>query len=145
MSTEIHTPESLIDSKELLTSDGFKSSNIWYHGTTNGLTPAILANGLKRSGDNDLNQATKKAMATIGNNYTERKEPIFLTQSKELAYYWAKQKVRARLLHTGKDEQPAILEVTLNEVENSQVKPDVGAAVMLLDLNPYMGLSLIHI
>ncbi len=33
-------------------------------------------------------------MATIGNNYTESVEPVFLTQSKELAYYWAQQTIQ---------------------------------------------------
>jgi hypothetical protein len=139
MSTNIDTPEHLKDAEALLTDTGFTTSNVWYHGTTSGLTASILANGLKRSGDNEINQATKKAMATIGNSYTERKEPIYLTQSKQLAYYWASQKVRARKVHTGHDETPEVIEITLDETLNAGVKPDVGAVVMLMDLNPYMG------
>lgn len=139
MTTNIDTPDQFKDSQSLLSSTGFKTSNVWYHGTTSGLTKKILEQGLKRSGDAAINQATKKAMATIGNSYTERKEPIYLTQSKQLAYYWADQKVRARKVHTGNDETPEIIQVTLDEKTNSNVKTDVGAIVMLMDLNPYMG------
>jgi len=135
----IAAPDNLKDSQTLLTQDGFKTSNIWYHGTTSGLSNLILKNGLIGSGDHEINQATKNAMATIGNKYTERKEPVFLTQSKELAFYWASQKVRARKIHTGNDETPKIIQVDLDDELNANVKPDVGAAVMLLDLNPYMG------
>ncbi|MAA72520.1 MAG: hypothetical protein CL679_12440 [Bermanella sp.] len=139
MTTNIDTPEHLQDAEALLTDAGFTTSNTWYHGTSSGLTKQILEQGLKRSGDNEINQATKKAMATIGNTYTERKEPIFLTQSKQLAYYWATQKVRARKVHTGNDETPEVIEITLDETLNAGVKPDVGAVVMLMDLHPYMG------
>jgi hypothetical protein len=139
MTTNIDTPKHLQDAATLLTDTGFKTSNIWYHGTTSGLTKPILEQGLKRSGDSEINQVTKKAMATIGNSYTERKEPIYLTQSKELAYYWATQKVRARKVHTGNDETPEIIQVTLDDATNGDVKPDVGAVVMLMDLSPYMG------
>lgn len=139
MSTKLDVPASMKDSSELLSATGFATSNIWYHGTTSGLSAAIIEKGLIGSGDHEINQATKSAMATIGNKYTERKEPVFLTQSKELAYYWATQKVRARRIHTGNDETAQVVQVTLNEALNANVKPDVGAAVMLLDLNPYMG------
>lgn len=139
MTTNIDTPANFKDSDELLTETGFKTSNVWYHGTTSGLTDAILKQGLKRSGDNEINQVTKKAMATIGNSYTERKEPVFLTQSKELAFYWAKQKVRTRKVHTGNDETPAIIAINFDEANNGNVKADAGAVVMLMDLDPYMG------
>lgn len=139
MTTNIDTPAHLKDSDSLLSDSGFKTSNIWYHGTTSVLSEKILEKGLKRSGDHEINQVTKKAMATIGNSYTERKEPIYLTQSKELAYYWAAQKVRTRKVHTGNDEEPVVIQITLDEVTNSKVKTDVGAIVMLMDLDPYMG------
>ncbi|MGR6873701.1 hypothetical protein ACU6U9_15630 [Pseudomonas sp. HK3] len=139
MTTNIDTPNHLKDSETLLSETGFETSNTWYHGTTSGLAQQIIKQGLKRSGDQEINQATKKAMATIGNSYTERKEPVYLTQSKELAYYWAVEKVRARKVHTGSDETPEIIKVTLDDKTNNSVKTDVGAVVMLMDLNPYMG------
>ena len=71
-------------------------------------------------------------MATIGNNYTESIEPVFLTQSKELAFYWAEQTLRNRSVRIEGDEQPVVFEVKLPEELNSQVKPDVGAASLLL-------------
>jgi len=136
---DIETPDYLQDADSLLSDTGFKTSNTWYHGTTSGLSQQILEQGLKRSGDTEINQVTKKAMTTIGNSYKERKEPVFLTQSKQLAYYWATQKVRTRKVHTGNDETPEVIQVTLDDSLNANVKSDVGAVVMLMDLHPYMG------
>lgn len=127
------TPAFLQDSKDLLTAQGFATSNIWYHGTSSALVDAIQQQGLKRSGDMALRQAAVKTMATIGNDYTETTEPVFLTQSKELAYYWAQQTVRNRSVRIeGEEQQPVVLAVTLPETLNDKVKPDVGAASLLL-------------
>jgi hypothetical protein len=126
------TPDYLKDARDLLSADGFSSSNIWYHGTSSALSASILQNGLKRSGDKAMKQAAKKTMATIGNNYTESIEPIFLTQSKELAYYWAEQRVRERKVRFDTDESIAVFEITLDESQNTAVKPDVGAASLLM-------------
>ena len=137
--TMIETPGYLQDAIQILSVDGFKVSDCWYHGTTSGLAEVILEQGLKGSGDAELNKMTKKAMATIGNSYTERKEPIYLTQSKELAYYWAVQKLNARKHHFGVDETAVVLVVSLPEELNKNVKTDVGAATMLLeDKNAYI-------
>lgn len=126
------TPAFLKDSKDLLTEQGFATSNIWYHGTSSALVSSIQEQGLKRSGDQALREAAKKTMATIGNSYTETTEPVFLTQSKELAWYWAEQTVRNRSVRIEGDEAPVVLEVKLPEVLNQKVKPDVGAASLLL-------------
>ena len=126
------TPAFLQDAKDLLTADGFATSNVWYHGTSSALVDSIKKYGLKRSGDRDLKAAAKKTMATIGNNYTESREPVFLTQSKELAYYWAEQTVRERGVRFAGEEQAVIFALTLPEDLNSNVKPDVGAASLLL-------------
>jgi len=137
--TKIETPSYLKDASQLLTADGFKIGECWYHGTTSGLADVILEQGLKGSGDAELSKMTKKAMATIGNSYTERKEPVYLTQSKELAYYWACQKVMARKHHFAIDESAVVLAVSLSEDLNTNVKTDVGAATMLLeDKNAYI-------
>lgn len=127
-----NTPAFLQDAKDLLTEQGFTTSDIWYHGTSSALVDSIKAQGLKRSGDKALKEAAKKTMATIGNDYTESVEPVFLTQSKELAFYWAEQTVRDRSVRIEGDEQPAVLEIKLPEEQNAQVKPDVGAASLLL-------------
>ena len=87
-------PSYLQDAKDLLTKDGFATSDVWYHGTSSALIGSINGSGLRRSGDKVMNQAAKNTMATIGNSYTEQREPVFLTQSKELAHYWAQQTVR---------------------------------------------------
>jgi hypothetical protein len=79
-----------------------------------------------------MNQAAKSTMATIGNNYTEQREPVFLTQSKELAFYWAEQTVRRRSVRVEGDESPVVFEVKLPEDQQVLVKPDVGAAGLLL-------------
>jgi hypothetical protein len=126
------TPTFLQDAKNLLTEQGFTTSNTWYHGTSSALVASIKEQGLRRSGDQALKAAAKKTMATIGNNYTESIEPIFLTQSKELAFYWAEQTVRDRSVRVEGDEQAVVFSVTLPDTLNTQVKPDVGAASLLL-------------
>jgi hypothetical protein len=126
------TPAFLKDAKDLLTEQGFATSDTWYHGTSSALVDSIKEQGLKCSGDKALKDAAKKTMATIGNSYTESIEPVFLTQSKELAFYWAEQTVRERSVRVEGDEQPVVFEVKLPEELNAQVKPDVGAASLLL-------------
>lgn len=125
-------PTFLKDAKSLLTDKGFAHSDIWYHGTSSALLVSIRGQGLKRSGDKAMNNAAKQTMATIGNNYTESIEPIFLTQSKELAFYWAEQSIRSRSARIEGQEQAVVLEVSLPEKVNAKVKPDVGAASLLL-------------
>jgi hypothetical protein len=126
------TPAILKDAKDLLNEQGFTTSNIWYHGTSSALVDSIKEQGLKRSGDKALKNAAKKTMATIGNSYIESIEPVFLTQSKELAFYWAEQTVRDRSVRVEGDEQPVVFAVKLPEELNLKVKPDVGAASLLL-------------
>jgi hypothetical protein len=127
-----HTPVYLQDAKELLNNDGFTISDTWYHGTSSALWESIQKNGLVRSGDKDLKQAAKKTMATIGNHYTETIEPVFLCPSKELAYYWAQQKVSERGLRFDGIEEPIVIEVRLPSEALAKVKPDVGAMSLLL-------------
>lgn len=126
------TPSYLQDAKNLLTKAGFATGEIWYHGTSSALVESIKVGGLKCSGDKAMKQAAKKTMATIGNNYTESIEPVFLTQSKELAYYWAQQKVRERSVRFEGQEEPVVFEVTLPEALLVKVRPDVGAASLLM-------------
>jgi len=125
-------PNSLRDAKDLLSKNGFAISDVWYHGTSSALVGSIKGSGLRRSGDREMNQAAKSTMATIGNNYTEQREPVFLTQSKELAFYWAEQTVRRRSVRVEGDESPVIFEVKLPEDQRALVKPDVGAAGLLM-------------
>lgn len=126
------TPTFLKDAKELLSKQGFATGDVWYHGTSSELLDSIQQQGLKRSGDKALKEAAKKTMATIEHEYAESVEPVFLTQSKELAFYWAQQAVSKRQLRLGSEEQPAVLAVKLPEELNAKVKPDVGAASLLL-------------
>ncbi len=127
------TPAFLKDAKERLTEQGFKTGNTWYHGTSSALVESIQRQGLKRSGDTELNEAARNTMATIGDNsYSATTEPVFLTQCKELAYYWAQQTVRNRSVRIDADEAPVIFKVELTEALNAKVKPDVGAASLLL-------------
>ncbi len=126
------TPPEFQDSKQLLSEDGFAVGNTWYHGTSSGLIASIQKEGLKRSGDKAMRQAAKQTMATIGNSYTESFEPVFLTQSKELAFYWAEQAVRNRKVRFEAEETPAVVAVTLPDDLNSKVKPDVGAVSLLM-------------
>lgn len=132
MSNMADTPAFLKDAKDLLAEQGFATSDTWYHGTSSALVDSIKEQGLKRSGDKALKDAAKKTMATIGNSYTESIEPVFLTQSKELAFYWAEQAVRYRSVRVEGDQQPVVFTIKLPEELNIQVKPDVGAASLLL-------------
>ncbi len=126
------TPTFLQDAKKLLTQDGFAIADVWYHGTTSALVSSINGSGLRRSGDKEMNQAAKSTMATIGNNYTESREPVFLTQSKELAYYWAQEAVKRRGVRIEGDEMPVVFEVKLPQGQHTKVRPDVGAASLLM-------------
>jgi hypothetical protein len=126
------TPLYLRDADTRLNEKGFVCDAVWYHGTSSALWESIQKNGLKRSGDTALKQATKKTMATIGNHYTETIEPVFLSPSKELAYYWAKQRVRERSVRFEGEEQPIVIECRLSDELVAKVKPDVGAMSLLL-------------
>jgi len=127
-----NAPAHLQDAKELLSEAGFATNDTWYHGTSSALLESIKEQGLKRSGDKALKQTAKKTMATIGNSYTESIEPVFLTQSKELAYYWAEQTLRERSVRFEGEEQAVVLAVKLPEKLLCKVKPDTGAASLLL-------------
>jgi len=128
----IELPEIYNDIDSVLSKDGFATSGVWYHGTSSALVGSINGSGLRRSGDKAMNQAAKNTMATIGNNYTEQREPVFLTQSKALAYYWAEQAVKRRSVRIEGDETPVVLEIKLPEELHSKVRPDVGAAGLLM-------------
>lgn len=125
-------PSHFNDASSLLSDHGFMTSDVWYHGTSSVLVDSILNNGLIRSGDKAIKEATKNTMATIGNAYTESTEPVFLTQSKALAYYWATQTVRDRSVRFEGEQTPVVIEVTLPCHLNDKVKPDVGAASLLM-------------
>ncbi len=126
------TPAYLQDSAQLLSADGFATSNVWYHGTASGLFDAIKEQGLKQSGDVELLKKAKGAMIAIGGSFKESKDPVFLTQSKELAYFWANQTTKTRNTRFGQGENPVVLAVTLPDALNNSIKPDVGAAAMLM-------------
>ncbi len=125
-------PKHLQDAKTLLSENGFATGDTWYHGTSSALLASIQGQGLKRSGDKSLTEAALKTMATIGNDYTESVQPIFLTQSKELAYYWAQQTVRERTVRFAGTELPVVLAVNLPEKQRQKVRPDVGAMSLLM-------------
>lgn len=130
----IELPEIYNDIDTVLTKDGFSvpADGVWYHGTSSALLDSIVENGLNRSGDQAFNQAAKNTMATIGNNYTEQREPVFVTQSKALAYFWAEQCVRRRSVRFDGQESPVVLTITLDNATAAKVRPDVGAAGLLM-------------
>lgn len=133
--TTTNTPNYLEDAKKLLSAQGFIASNTWYHGTSSALVGSIEEQGLIRSGDIVLSATVKKTMVTIGltvDNHTKSREPVFLTPSKELAFYWAEQTVRHRSAKIMDNGKPVVFSVTLPDELNRQVKPDVGAASQLL-------------
>lgn len=127
-----NAPAHLQDIKDLLSESGFATSDVWYHGTSSALLDPIKKHGLRRSGDKALKKATKSTMETIGGSYNETTEPVFLTQSKELAYYWAEQTVRDRSVRFEGEEEAIVLAVKLPEELRSKVRPDTGAASLLM-------------
>jgi len=127
--SEITTPEYLKDAEELLTEQGFATDENWYHGTSSGLVKAILKDGLKGGGDAETAQREQKTLGTIGNRQFESSDPVFLTQSKELAYFWASRKAHTRNLYFRKDEEPVVLKVSSPD----KVSPDVGGTAILLE------------
>ncbi|MFC3151673.1 hypothetical protein ACFOEK_11605 [Litoribrevibacter euphylliae] len=127
-----NTPAFLQDAKELLTKDGFTTGDVWYHGTSSALLESIQKQGLSRAGDKAMKHVQKSTLATIGDSMAESHEPICLTQSKELAYFWAAQTVRDRSVRFEGEEQPVVLEITLPSDYQELVKPDTGYAGMLL-------------
>ena len=128
ITTMTNIPALFQDAKNLLTEQGFTTSNTWYHGTSSALVDSIKNQGLIRSGDSVLKDAAKKTMATIGNIYTESIEPVFLTPSKALAFYWAEQALRNPGLRAEDNGKPWVFTVLLPEEWNRQVKQNVGAA-----------------
>ncbi|MYM62456.1 hypothetical protein [Pseudomaricurvus sp. HS19] len=126
------TPPVVAQDYDRLTADGFVYDNTWFHGTSSGLLENILQQGLKRSGDAELETALHNTMTTIGDRMTDHQEPVFLCPAKSLAWYWALQTVRKRHSRLGNDEEPVILAVTLGEDSALQVLPDVGAASILM-------------
>lgn len=124
------TPKEYADVQELLTEDGFSIGQYWYHGTSSGLVPSILKQGLVGDGDKDTSDRFQQTLGTIGNRQFETSEPVFLTQSKELAYYWAKQKTHTRNLYFRKGEEPTVIQV---DISSDEIKPDAGAIAILLE------------
>ncbi len=126
------TPAYLKDSAQLLTQAGFATCQTWYHGTASGLVSSIMEQGLKQSGDSELKLKAKSMITTVGGSVTEHKEPVFLTQSKELAYFWACATSENRNKFFAKDDKPVVLAITLPTEVNETIKPDVGAAAVIL-------------
>lgn len=126
-------PTYLQDASSLLSEAGFATGETWYHGTSSALLGSIMEQGLKGSGDQALQQAVSNTMATIGDKgYKPTKEPVFLTQSRELAFYWAERCVRDRSVRFEGDEKPVVLALDLPEELRLKVKPDVGAAALIM-------------
>lgn len=131
-------PAYLKDAAQLLSDNGFATSDVWYHGTSSGLLASIKEKGLNRSGDRESNQSIKNTMATIGNAYTESVQPVFLTQSKQLAYYWASRKARFRTQRMGQEEAPVVLAVSLDENLKDKVRADAGGAALIIARDAYI-------
>ena len=128
----LDVPPQWLDPMDLPTTQGFVNGPCWYHGTSSALLDSIRTQGLLRSGDKALRQAIKKTMATIGNRYTDSVEPVFLTPSRALAHFWARQAVRKRTSRSEGEERPVVLALQLDATLSARVRPDVGAAALLM-------------
>ncbi len=131
--TDFAIPAHLQDALQSLSATGFATSDVWYHGTASGVVPSILEQGLTRIGDQTLREHQLKTLSTIGHTTTDHAEPVFLTQSKELAFYWAEQKTHSRNLYLQGNESPVVLAVALPDELASQVSTDVGGAALVLE------------
>lgn len=136
--SDVQIPALYQDAAELLSDDGFATGDVWYHGTASGLVASIQEKGLNRSGDRESNQSIKNTMATIGNSYTESVQPVFLTQSKELAYYWAERKARFRTQRMGEEEMPVVFAVKPNDSIKDKIKADAGGAALVIARDAYI-------
>ena len=111
------------------------TSNVWYHGTASSLVKGIKNKGLHGGGDTAWIKRTQGTLQTIGNRTFETQDPVFLTQSKELAYFWAQQRTHSRNVYFQKDETPVVVKVTLNDDDNAKVNPDAGGAALIMEPN----------
>lgn len=127
------TPAYLKDAQQLLSADGFATSDVWYHGTASGLTDRILAEGLRGTGDLEMLERQMKTLGTIGHEASNHRDPLFVTQSRELAYFWAHQKTHTRNLYLQGNEKPVVFELKLPEELNKQVITDAGGAALVLE------------
>ena len=128
--SEKFLPDFLKDATALLSADGFRTSNVWYHGTSSGLVEPILTHGLIGGGDTETKEREQQTLGTIGNRQFEANDPVYLTQSRELALFWAINKAHMRNLYFRQNEIPVVMQVSLDP---SQVTGDVGAAALLYE------------
>ena len=130
---EFTTPSYLQDAQQLLSATGFATSGTWYHGTASGLVDSIQAQGLVGTGDLEGLQKHMDTLGTIGHEVSTHRDPLFVTQSKELAYFWANVKTHNRNLYFQKDEQPVVFELNLPEELQAKVITDAGGAALILE------------
>lgn len=74
-----------------------------------------------------------KTLSTIGHTTPDQSEPVFLTQSKELAYYWAEQKTHSRNVYLQNNEAPIVLSMSLPAELDKLVSTDAGGAALVLE------------
>ena len=130
---EYSTPALFQDAQQLLTAQGFTTSTTWYHGTASGLVDSITSVGLVGSGDLETLQKHLETLGTIGHDHSAHKDPLFITQSKELAYYWALKKAHIRSRFHQQHETPVVFELQLSEELAAQVTTDAGGAALILE------------
>lgn len=130
---EFTTPPFLQDAQDLLSPAGFRCTGRWYHGTSSGLSERILSQGLRGTGDLETHAKMQQTMGTIGHDSSNHRDPLFITQSKELAYFWANQKAHNRNLYFQQQETPVVFELQLSDELQRQVTTDAGGAALLLE------------
>lgn len=134
------TPEKFQDFSQLVSKDGIKTDGTWYHGTSSGLISSIQKQGLQGDGDAASNKRTQQTMNSIATQsggvlpgqQSDLTEPVFLTQSKEVAYFWAEIKTHNRNRYFNNNETATVLAINLPEDLASTIKPDVGGAALLM-------------
>lgn len=127
------TPSFLQDAQQLLNRDGFARQGKWYHGTSSGLIDSIAKFGLRGSGDVETAKNHFDTLGTLGHEANTAKVPLFLTQSKELAYFWARQKTHTRNRYKDANEEAIVYEISLPEELQQQIITDAGGAAFILE------------
>lgn len=129
------TPTYLQDARQLLSEQGFAVQGKWYHGTASGVADSIAEFGLRGTGDLETLKNHLDTLGTLGHDSSKQKDPLFITQSKELAYFWARQKTHIRNRYRNGSEEAIVYEISLPEDLQQQVITDAGGAALLLEPN----------
>src|SRR5690554_4327670 len=130
---EFTTPDFLQDAKQLLSASGFATNGVWYHGTSSGLVESIQEVGLVGTGDEEGMKKYLETMGTIDHEASKNRDPLSLTQRKELAYFRASRTAHSHNLYFQQGDPPVVFELNMPEDLESKITTDAGGTALLLE------------